>query len=260
MKKLILFLLLPLWMLGQTSTGQEQEFDYGIKNNSTQTITTPPFLGTFGTDGTQGKIPSAYIATTQAMNDSLAKKLNISDLPANLTLYPTTTASDVSGYVVLVKDIHDPRYNSTAVDVSTPAITGTAQLISQRISDAGVLTGNPGVFNVTTFGNIRKVSGSGTAQFYFEVYHRDSAGTETLICTSSVSGEVVNGTYAEFSASGVWDNGAFDSTDRIVIKTYANRISGGSDPVYQLQFGGNEPVRTVLPVPFTVLAGEYQLD
>jgi len=259
MKKLILFLLLPLWMLGQTSTGQEQEFDYGIKNNSTQIITTPPFLGTFGTDGTQGKIPAAYIATTQAMNDSLAKKLNISDLPANLTLYPTTTASDVSGYVVLVKDIHDPRYNSTAVNVSTPAITGTAQLISQRISDAGVLTGNPGVFNVTTYGNIRKLSGSGTAQFYFEVYHRDIAGTETLICTSSISSEVVNGTYAEFSASGIWDNGAFDSTDRIVIKTYANRIAGGSDPVYQLQFGGSEPVRTVLPVPFTVLAGEYEI-
>jgi len=193
------------------------------------------------------------------VNDGLDTKLNISDMPANLTLYPTTTASDVSGYVVLVKDIHDPRYNSTAVDVSTPAITGTAQLISQRISDAGVLTGNPGIFNVTTYGNIRKLSGSGTAQFYFQVYHRDSAGTETLICTSSISSEVVNGSYAEFSASGIWDNGAFDSTDRIVIKSYANRIAGGSDPVYQFQFGGTAPVRTVLPVPFNVLAGEYEI-
>jgi len=261
MKKLILFLLLPLLVLGQVETGQQQDLDYGMKIpiDTLQTVTTPSFIATFGNTGVIGKIPAAYIATTQTMNDSLAKKLNISDLPANLTLYPTTTASDVSGYVVLVKDIHDPRYNTTAVDVSTPAITGTAQLISQRISDAGILTGNPGVFNVTTFGNIRKLSGSGTAQFYFEVYHRDSAGTETLICTSSISSEVVNGTYAEFSASGIWDNGAFDSTDRIVIKSYANRITGGSDPVYQFQFGGTAPVRTVLPVPFNVLAGEYEV-
>jgi len=197
------------------------------------------------------------INISEFINDS--NYLTTSDLPSNLTLYPTNVISDVSGYIVMVKDIHDSRYNTTAIDVSTPTITTTGQLISQRISDAGILTGNPGVFNVTTFGNIRKLSGSGTAQFYFEVYHRDSAGTETLICTSSISSEVVNGTYAEFSASGIWDNGAFDSTDRIVIKTYANRVAGGSNPVYQFQFGGSEPVRTVLPVPFNVLAGEYEV-
>lgn len=77
MKKILLFLLLSVAGYGQTSTGQEQEFDYGIKNNSTQTITTPPYLGTFGTDGTQGKIPSAYIAKTAAVQDSLNKKLNL---------------------------------------------------------------------------------------------------------------------------------------------------------------------------------------
>ncbi len=72
MKKLILFLLLPLWAMAQTSTGQEQEFDYGIKNNSTQTITTPPYLTTTGMDGTQGKIPSALIEKTDNKQNSLA--------------------------------------------------------------------------------------------------------------------------------------------------------------------------------------------
>jgi len=261
MKKLILFLTLLF-----VGIGVNAQYSPSNNLNYIKLLKVPPtgsvedsVMVYDGSDSFVKMVPSTALPVSIAVQDSLAKKLNISDLPANLTLYPTTTASDVGGYVVLVKDIHDPRYNSTAVDVSTPAITGTAQLISQRISDAGVLTGNPGVFNVTTYGNIRKLSGSGTAQFYFEVYHRDSAGTETLICTSSVSGEVVNGTYAEFSASGVWDNGAFSLTDRIVTKTYANRISGGSDPVYQLQFGGTSPVRTVLPVPFTVLAGEYEI-
>jgi len=252
MKKLISILLVFLTF---TSYGQA-EFEKIAITENVETAETSKIVSQQPGSGELNYINASALPVSAAVQDSLAKKLNISDLPANLTLYPTTTASDVSGYVVLVKDIHDPRYNTTAVDVSTPAITGTAQLISQRISDAGVLTGNPGVFNVTTYGNIRKLSGSGTAQFYFLVYHRDSAGTETLICTSSVSAEVINGTYAEFSASGIWDNGAFDSTDRIVIKTYANRIAGGSDPVYQLQFGGSEPVRTVLPVPFNVLYGK----
>lgn len=72
MKKLILFLLLPLWAMAQTSTTKEQEFDYGIKNNSTQTITTPPYLTTTGMDGTQGKIPSALIEKTDNKQNSLA--------------------------------------------------------------------------------------------------------------------------------------------------------------------------------------------
>jgi len=278
MRKILFLLLLTVASYGQTTTGKETKFPYGIRNQSVQTITTPTYLNTQGTDGTQGVIPSAYIEKTanktntisgysetlypneKATHDALDLKLNISDLPTNLTLYPTTTASDVSGYVVMVKDIHDVRYNTTAVDVSTPTITTTDQLVSQRISDAGVLIGQPGVFNITTFGNIRHLSGSGTATFYFKVFHRDSAGIETLICTSSISAPVTDGGYSEFTASGVWDDGDFVASDRIVIKSYANRIAGGSDPVYQFQFGGTSPVRTLLPVPFSVVDAGYELS
>jgi len=274
MKKLILFLfLVPFLMLAQNPTN----FPYGIKNPVAPTNTTPTYLTTTSTTGLQEKIPSAYIEKTanktstisgysetlypneKSTHDALDLKLNISDLPTNLTLYPTTTASDVSGYVVMVKDIHDVRYNTTAVDVSTPTITTTDQLVSQRISDAGVLIGQPGVFNITTFGNIRHLSGSGSATFYFKVFHRDSAGVETLICTSSISSPVTDGGYSEFTASGVWDDGDFVASDRIVIKSYANRIAGGSDPVYQFQFGGTSPVRTLLPVPFSVVDAGYEL-
>jgi len=275
MKKLILFLfLVPFLMLAQNPTN----FPYGIKNPVAPTNTTPTYLTTTSTTGLQEKIPSAYIEKTanktstisgysetlypneKSTHDALDLKLNISDLPTNLTLYPTTTASDVSGYVVMVKDIHDVRYNTTAVDVSTPTITTTDQLVSQRISDAGVLIGQPGVFNITTFGNIRHLNGSGSATFYFKVFHRDSAGVETLICTSSISSPVTDGGYSEFTASGVWDDGDFVASDRIVIKSYANRIAGGSDPVYQFQFGGTSPVRTLLPVPFSVVDAGYELS
>lgn len=195
----------------------------------------------------------------KATHDALDLKLNISDLPTNLTLYPTTTTSDVSGYVVMAKDIHDVRYNSTAVDVSTPTITTTEQLVASLITDAGVLIGQPGVFNATTFGNIRRLSGSGTATFYFKIFHRDLAGTETLIGTSSVTEVVASSSYLEFTGALLWNDGDFIDTDRIVIKYYANRVPGSSDPVYQFQFGGASPVRTLLPVPFSVVDAGYEL-
>jgi len=196
----------------------------------------------------------------KASHDALDLKLNISDLPSNLMLYPTNVASDISGYVKLVTNIHDADYNVTAVDISTPTITTTNQLVSSLVTTAGVLIGQPGVFNATTFGNIRRLSGSGTANFYFKVFHRDSTGVETLIGTSSITEAVTSSSYLEFTAAMLWDDGDFIDTDRIVIKYYANRIAGSSDPVYQFQFGGTSPVRTLLPVPFSVVDAGYELN
>lgn len=62
--RLLLLFLLPIWASAQVSTGSEQQFDYGLQNLAPQTITTPPYLGTLGIDGTMGQIPSAYIEKT----------------------------------------------------------------------------------------------------------------------------------------------------------------------------------------------------
>ncbi len=178
--------------------------------------------------------------------------ISLNDLPSNIILYPTTAASDISGYFKLVSSISDASYDVVAVNVSTGAITTTNQLISSLATSANILVGNPGVFNITTIGNITRVSGTGTAEFYFEVYKRTLAGLETLIVTSSNTIPVTNSGYSEFSATGLWNDGNFLSTDRIVLKFYANRIVTGSDPTYNFQFGGSTPVRTLLPVPLTV--------
>lgn len=112
MKKLIFLLFLPLWVLAQSSTGQEQEFDYGIKNNSTQTVTSVNFLVSQGSDGTYGKIATSNLlksdniannsfvsgaTTTEALNYLSANKENISNkatdfTTVNNTLYPTVQA------------------------------------------------------------------------------------------------------------------------------------------------------------------------
>lgn len=184
--------------------------------------------------------------------------LTSADLPSTLNLFATTTADPIiAGYSVLVRNILDPRFNTVAVNVPTGAITTINQFLSSLISDTNVISGNPGLFNITTIGNIRKISGSGDAEFFFRIYKRDSAGTETFITQSNNTLPVTNGGYSEFSATALWNNGVFLSTDRIVVKYYGNRIAGGSNPSYEFQFGGIAPVRTVAAVPVAVLPNIY---
>jgi len=176
-----------------------------------------------------------------------------SDITTNLMLFPTTANSDIATYKKLVTNTADADYDDTAVDVSTGALTTTDVLISSLASEAGLLSGNPGTFEVSVTGNIRRTSGTANGTFYFEVYHRDSGGMETLICTSDVTAEVSSATYVEFSAKAVWNNGDFSTTDRIVYKFYGNKAGAGSNPTFDFQFGGTTPIRSTVPVAATLL-------
>jgi hypothetical protein len=203
-------------------------------------------------------IESVALAVTKTSDlindgdDGVSHFISLNDLPSNLILYATTAASDIPTYVKLVSSITDPSYNTVAVNVSTGSITTTNQFISALITSPNVIVGNPGVINISTIGNIRRTAGTGDAEFYFEVYKRDSTGTETLITTSGNTPPVFNGVYAQFSATALWNDGTFLSTDRIVLKFYGSRIVGGSAPTYDFQFGGSSPVRSLVPLPLTV--------
>lgn len=188
--------------------------------------------------------------------------LTSADLPSTLDLYATTTASDVSGYSVLVRNISDSRFNTVAVDVSTGPITTTAQLVGSLISDANIISGNPGIFNITTIGNISRTNGTGQAEFFFRVYKRTALGVETFITQSDNTLPVINGGYVEFSATALWNDGVFLDTDRVVLKYYANRLTSpvGSNPTYNFQFGGLNPVRSTAAIPTAVLPNIYLRD
>jgi hypothetical protein len=190
--------------------------------------------------------------TSQLINDGddgTSPFVTADQLPSNLNLFATNVSSDIATYFKLVTSIDDPDYNTTPVDIPTGAITTTGQFIAALSSEAGVLIGNPGIINLLTIGNVRRVSGSGTAEFYYEVYHRNSVGTETLISTSNKTAPVNTNVYTEFLAAALLNNGTFLVTDRIVVKYYADRIGSGSNPSYEFQFGGTSPVRTTFPVP-----------
>lgn len=176
-------------------------------------------------------------------------------LTSSINLYPTSTVGDF-GYYRMVSDIDDPNYDDTAFAFPTGSITSTSQYLGGLIADANLFVGNPGVITITNIGNISKLTGNSNkyAEFYFELYKRDSGGTESLLFTSSTTG-IVNdtiGMYSQFSASGLLNDGVFVDTDRLVIKYYANLL-GVSGPTYAFQFGGSNPVRTLLPVPISVI-------
>jgi hypothetical protein len=170
------------------------------------------------------------------------------DFPANLSLYATTATSDIPGYIKLVTNITNPDYNDPAVDVPTGVISGQNQLLSELAADPAVFIGNPGVITISTVGEIRRTSGTGLAEFYFEAYLRDSGGTETLIGISNNTAPVSQSVYTQFQASLLLNNGVFTATDRLVLKFYGNRIAGGSNPQYDFLFGGTNPVRTLFPI------------
>jgi len=192
-----------------------------------------------------------------ALDELSLTKADVSQLSTNLSVFATTAASDIGGYSALVSTIEDPDFDTTAVDVTTGAINADNQLIASLAADAGLFEGQVDPITVTTIGNIRKTSGNQnqSASFYFEVYVRNSGGTETLVGTSDDTGEV-NPTnlneYQEFSASAFVSFGTVGATDRIVIKFYGN-VADGAGAEYDFQFGGSNPVRTLIPVPANVV-------
>ena len=193
-----------------------------------------------------------------ALDELSLGKADVSALASNINLYPTSASSmDIGGYFLMVSDIEDSNYDSTAVDVGTGAISGNDQLIASLVSASGLIVGNPGVINVSIVGNIAKTAGNKNnyAEFYFKIFHRNSSGTETLLGTSDTTGALNPDdldTYFEFNDSALTNFITFVESDRIVIKYYANALSGVASE-YDFQFGGTSPVRTLLPVPAFVI-------
>ena len=204
-----------------------------------------------------GSLETTVTKTSELYNDGdngTSHFISLEDLPSNLTLYATNVASGISTYTKAVSSLTDPSYNITAVDIPVGPLTSTsvATYCGGVISSANIIIGNPGIFTMSTIGNIRRTGGTAQGVFYYEIYKRDSGGTETLIVTSSNTIPVSASAYTEFNAAALFNNGVFTATDRVVIKFYGFRLSGGSDPSFDFQFGGTAPVRTTLPIPLVV--------
>ena len=182
-----------------------------------------------------------------AIDELELNKADISLLQAEVTFFATTAASDIATYNKLVTSTTDADYDSTAVNVSTGTLTTAETLISSIASDSNVLEGDVASITVTTIGNIRRTAGNGAARFWFEVYHRTSGGTETLIGTGNKTDYTSSDTYTQFVDSAFLASQVFTTTDRVVLKFYGQAES--QDVTFDFQFGGTSPIRTLFPVP-----------
>lgn len=111
MKKYILFLLLSIAGYGQTSTGQEQEFPYGIlvPVSVLQTVTAPTYFATFGSTGVLGK---AVNSTDLLTNDSTVTGATTTDA---LNTLNTTKAG--KSEVVLKTDTEGARLDNSLTPI-----------------------------------------------------------------------------------------------------------------------------------------------
>jgi len=119
MKKL-LYIALLFWAgitQAQISTGSEQEFDYGIKNNATQTVTDPIFVTTQGTDGTYGKVTLENLQGRKAFLSTGLVKNGLISINADPTKYNVT-----AGIGVITNFDNPEAPTSTIVNFS--AVTG----------------------------------------------------------------------------------------------------------------------------------------
>lgn len=139
MKKLLLLLLFPIISIAQVSNGTEQEFDTGIKNNAAQTVTTPDYIVTQGTDGTYGK--KVYVAGGSG------------------------TVTSVTG---VVPEITVANGTTTPViGIGTVPQSKVAGLVSDLAGKVNT-TGNESITGIKTFNNAQLTSNPiGTMPYYF---------------------------------------------------------------------------------------------
>lgn len=208
-------------------------------------------------DNTESELTASNVQS--AIDELNLMKADISALSSNIILYRTTTNSDIAPtYRRLVTSIDDPYFDDVAINVSTGPINTLNQLVASYISEPGIFVGNPGIINITTIFNARKTTGNNNqyADFYFTLYKRDSLGNEELVATSNTTGPINPVTlnqYYGYTASAILNNGTWLETDRIVIKSWGNSLGSVPGAVYDFEFGGDNPMRNLLPVPVSVI-------
>ena len=150
MKKLLFLLLLPFMAVAQVSTGQEQGFDYGIKNNSSQQILTPDTLVTKGVDGTYGHT-SAYrlpvsTATQAAIDVKVASNAGLQNA---YNFEPEIVTSAIKGSVTLKRgsaaDTDNVLVVQNGAGSNTFSVNGNGDIVGKSISilgGSGYISGN----------------------------------------------------------------------------------------------------------------------
>ena len=203
---------------------------------------------------------------TQGEVDALLSgKVNVGDLSAGLTLYPTNTyevGGDFDGYAQMVTKVSDPRFGTEVVLYTTDdrTATGTSvitstdpdapNIVGQLVSDPGLIIGDISGINVTTIGQVVLTNNGDGGKLRFKIFK--SSDMVNPIAISGYTDRIISTEFFETFQSGLIQSATFAPTDRVVI-IYEAYHEGSQDPIIGIKFEGNDPTRTLFPIPLAVI-------
>lgn len=195
--------------------------------------------------------------TEQEMAQALASKLDASALSSNLTYYMTQAATDVSGYMRLVRDTHDSDFPATVQVVESPNIGANEINIGNFITDSGTRAHHFDNLTLTVSGQARKVdAGTANIALRFEVWVRRVDNSEYLIGASG-SVPVTIAQFTDLHATAIIPHVEFMLGDRLVLKYFASKFGTGFNPKVRYRLGGEDPMRALLPLPITAMLPDF---
>ena len=216
---------------------------------------TVPADGDGVTTGVKVSELAGHIRTLKTdINDNFATIdfVNASLAAATLNLFFTDTASsEVSGY-------YEMLFTETGASSSTLTKNSVSDgdllwsFISPQFEDADQLIAGLYVASIWSEQDSNK-----TVTLTAKLYKRDSGGTETLLLETSTSDEIPKDTKTQIIMSGFLENDeAISSTDRVVIKIYANVSGGGGAPNITIYMEGTDDSRIAVRIPTSVITSK----
>lgn len=161
-----------------------------------------------------------------------------------LILYFLNTDSpDVAG-----ADRLSSIYDTSEVTLTGAGLADGNTLMGTWITDTNVpniriLEGNMRV-HVTG----KKTGGTKNAQFYYEVWKCNAAGTDIELISTSEYTNILTNARTDYRIWALSDETSFNYSDRIKIKGYAYVTGGGSAPTVEAYIQGASNTRLTIPV------------
>jgi len=164
---------------------------------------------------------------------------------ATWEFFLSNNASDIGGYYTLFAE----ETGETASSLTSSALgVGDDQLLWSFATESGLPNLeflSLGVYTATFFA---EASGNKTARLYWRLYKRAAGGAETLLMTSEESDELTDSLSQFVMSATVTEDIDVDTTDRLVLKVYANVTGSGNDVTVTFWMEGDYNSRIALRV------------
>jgi len=170
-----------------------------------------------------------------------------------LNFFLSDDAADIGSYYYMYPTESGDGYS----ELTSPSLsTGDDQLLWSFVTEAG----EPGVevlalgaYTATLF---LKKTGNKDVRVYWKLFKRDTGGTETEILQSAVSDYLTTDNSQYLISAYLNEDQTLDSTDRLVLKLYANVSGTGTDVTVTLTMEGDYDSR----ITINVLSSAFNLD